>query len=146
MVPHHRVENARQFRAALPAKVPWRQTHLHPDRLLVREWAHRGTFTSVRTTTPATTLAKESRRRLAANSGPVREIRTMTRDSRRLWAGITATLSAELEGRVAHDLVADIVRAVLDEGRQGAPDRGDESPMREARRRLERFIRARSSK
>jgi hypothetical protein len=145
MLPHHRVENTRQFRAALAAKAPWRQTHLHPDRSLLREWAHLGTFTCVRTTTPATTLAKASRRRLAANSGPMRESRTMTRHSRGPWAGMTATLSAELEGRVAHDLVADIVRAVLDEGRQGAPDRAAESPLLEARRRLERFIRARSS-
>jgi hypothetical protein len=70
----------------------------------------------------------------------------MTNDSRQLSAGMTATLSAELEGRVARDLVADIVRAVLDEGRQGAQDRAVESTMREARQRLERFIRARSSR
>jgi hypothetical protein len=70
----------------------------------------------------------------------------MTNDSRQLSAGMTATLSAELEGRVARDLVADIVRAVLDEGRQGAQDRAAESTMREARQRLERFIRARSSR
>jgi hypothetical protein len=70
----------------------------------------------------------------------------MTRDSRKLWAGMTATLSAELDGRVARDLVADIVRAVLDEGRQDVKDRAAESAMLEARRRVERFIRARSSK
>jgi len=70
----------------------------------------------------------------------------MTRDSRKLWAGMTATLSAELDGRVARDLVADIVRAVLDEGRQDVQDRAAESAMLEARRRVERFIRARSSK
>jgi hypothetical protein len=70
----------------------------------------------------------------------------MTNDSRQLSAGMTATLSAELEGRVAQDLVADIVRAVLDEGRQDAQDRAVESTMLEARQRLERFIRARSSR
>ena len=70
----------------------------------------------------------------------------MTRDSRQLSAGMTATLSAELEGRVAHDLVADIVRAVLDEGRQDTQDRAVESTMLEARQRLQRFIRARSSR
>jgi hypothetical protein len=59
---------------------------------------------------------------------------------------MSATLSAELEGRVARDLVADIVRAVLDEGRQDVQDRAAESVMLEARRRLERFIRARSFK
>ncbi|MEP7034687.1 MAG: hypothetical protein ABI934_03810 [Actinomycetota bacterium] len=46
-----------------------------------------------------------------------------------------ATLSAELEGKVAHDLVADVVQAVLDEGRQDDLDR-------EARQRLDRFARA----
>jgi hypothetical protein len=40
----------------------------------------------------------------------------MTGDSWKLLAAMTATLSAELEGRVAHDLVADIVRTVLDDG------------------------------
>ena len=72
--------------------------------------------------------------------------RPTTSDSRKLWAGMTATLSAELEGRVAHDLVADIVRAVLDERRQEAQDRVSEPAMLEARRRLGRFIRARSPK
>lgn len=76
----------------------------------------------------------------------MRASRPMTRDSRKLWAGMSATLSAELEGRVARDLVADIVRAVLDEGRQDVQDRAAESVMLEARRRLERFIRARSFK
>jgi hypothetical protein len=62
-----------------------------------------------------------------------------------LSADVIATLCAELEGRVAHDLVADIVRAVLDEEGQDGQDRTGESTMLEARRRLERFIRARSS-
>lgn len=57
---------------------------------------------------------------------------------------MTATLSAELEGKVAADLVADIVRAVQDESRRSAHDRGLEPTMAEARQRLERFIRARS--
>jgi hypothetical protein len=57
-----------------------------------------------------------------------------------------ATLSAELEGRVARDLVADIVRAVLDETRQVPEVRSVESTMLEARQRLGRFIRARSSR
>ena len=70
----------------------------------------------------------------------------MASDSRQLSAGMTATLSAELEGRVARDFVADIVQAVLDESRQAAQDRAVESMMLEARLRLERFIRARSSR
>ena len=37
--------------------------------------------------------------------------------SEELSAVMTATLSADLEGRVPVDLVADIVRAVLDESR-----------------------------
>jgi hypothetical protein len=66
----------------------------------------------------------------------------MTRESRGLWAAMTATLSAELKGRVAHDLVSDIVRAVLDERRQDVQDRAAESAMLESRQRLERFMRA----
>ena len=64
--------------------------------------------------------------------------------SEQLSAVMTATLSADLEGRVPVELVADIVRAVLDESRRAAQDRGVEPTMFEARRRLERFIRARS--
>jgi len=71
--------------------------------------------------------------------------RPMTSDRQQLSAGMIATLSAELEGKVAPDLVADIVQAVLDEGRNDALDRAAESLMLEARQRLERFIRARSS-
>jgi len=67
-------------------------------------------------------------------------------DSRQLFAVMTATLSAELEGRVPADPVADLVRAVLDESRRSAHDRGGVEPsMAEARQRLERFVRARSS-
>jgi hypothetical protein len=69
----------------------------------------------------------------------------MTSDSRALSAVMTATLSADLEGRVPAGLVADVVRAVLDESRQATHDRGVEPSMLEARRRLERFIRARAS-
>ena len=69
----------------------------------------------------------------------------MTSDSRQLSAGMTAILSAELEGRVAPDLVAETVRAVLDQSRRDAQDRAVESTMLEVRQRLERFIRARSS-
>lgn len=75
-----------------------------------------------------------------------RASQTLTGDSQQLSAVMTATLSTELAGRIAPDLVADIVRAVLDEGRHGAPVRAVESTMIEARRRLERFIRARSAK
>lgn len=60
-------------------------------------------------------------------------------------AAMTTALSAELEGRVPADLVAEIVRAVLDESREAARDRGAEPTMSEARQRLERFVRARSA-
>ena len=66
-------------------------------------------------------------------------------DTKQSWALMSETLSAELAGRVPPDLVADLVRAVLDESRQAAHDRGVEPTMREARARLERFVRARSS-
>ena len=68
-----------------------------------------------------------------------------TGDAKQSWALMSETLSAELEGRVPADLVTDLVRAVLDESRQAAHDRGVEPTMREARARLERFVRARSS-
>jgi hypothetical protein len=57
---------------------------------------------------------------------------------------MTATLSAELDGRVPLELIADIVLAVLDEGRQAADEEAAESVMFEARQRLGRFIRART--
>jgi len=57
---------------------------------------------------------------------------------------VTATLSAELKGTVPADLVAGIVRAVLDENRSSDRDLGVEASMLEARRRLERGVRARS--
>jgi hypothetical protein len=84
---------------------------------------------------------------VATHTGTMRASRPLMRDSRKLGAGMTATLSAELEGRVAHDLVADIVRAVLDEGQEAFQDgeSESESAMIEARGRVERFIRARSS-
>lgn len=68
----------------------------------------------------------------------------MMNDSKKLTAVLTATLSREMKGRVAPDLVADLVRAVIDEGRRSAHDRGVEPTMLEARQRLDRFIRARS--
>jgi hypothetical protein len=67
----------------------------------------------------------------------------VTSDSKTLSAGMAATLSAELDGRVSPDLVADVVRAVLDESRQAAGQEATEFAMTEARKRLSRFIRAR---
>jgi len=66
----------------------------------------------------------------------------MTGDDRQLPARMTATLFAEFDGRVTNELIADIVRTVLDERRQSAPDRAAEATILEARRRLECFIRA----
>lgn len=66
-------------------------------------------------------------------------------DTNQSWTLISESLSAELEGKVPADLVADLVRAVLDESRQAAHERGVEPTMAEARARLERFVRARSS-
>lgn len=71
---------------------------------------------------------------------------TQTHPAIPLSTVITATLSAELESRVPADLVADIVRTVLDESRQAAHDWGFQPTMIEARRRLERLIRAGSSR
>lgn len=59
--------------------------------------------------------------------------------------GMAAALSTELEGKVPDEIVAEIVRAVLDETRKATKDQVTELTMVEARKRLERFIRARSS-
>jgi hypothetical protein len=67
-------------------------------------------------------------------------------DSRQLSAEMSATLSAELEGRVPPGLVAEVVRSVLDESTQPAQQPAVEFTMLEARQRLERFIRARVSR
>ena len=72
--------------------------------------------------------------------------RYVTSDRKQLTAGMTATLTAELAGRVPPGLIAEIVRSVLDEGQQAAQVRAEEITMLEARERLERFIRARASR
>ena len=68
----------------------------------------------------------------------------LSSEDRQLSAEMAATLSVELEGSVPDELVAEIVRAVLDENRQGTQDRTAELMVLEARKRLERFIRARA--
>jgi hypothetical protein len=65
-------------------------------------------------------------------------------DRKQLAAGMTVTLSAELDDRVPLELIAEIVRAVLDDSRQAADEELAESVMFEARQRLGRFIRART--
>jgi hypothetical protein len=128
-----------------PARTSRHETHGHPDRLILAEWTGQGGSTPIRTTTPATTLDKgqsPSARDPHPHSGVKHHTKGDTKES---WALMSETLSAELGGRVPPDLVADLVRAVLDESRQAAHDRGVEPTMREARARLERFVRARSS-
>ena len=81
-------------------------------------------------------------------AAPTSTLRTsqLPSDCRRVCAEMTTTLSAELEGRVPPGLVAEIVRTVLDEGRQSVRTRAVEFIMPEARLRLERFVRARASR
>ncbi len=57
---------------------------------------------------------------------------------------MTAALSAELEDGVPIELIAEIVRSVLDDGRQAALNGAEGAAMIEARLRIERFIRARA--
>ena len=57
---------------------------------------------------------------------------------------MTATRYGELGGRVPNELVAEIVRTVLDEN-HASPMCSVDVTMLEARKRLERFIRARSA-
>ena len=130
-----------------PARTPLHETHGHPDRLILPEWTGRGGSTPIRTTTPATTLDKgQSPSARDPHPHPNPGVKHPTKgDTKQSWALMSETLSAELEGRVPADLVTDLVRAVLDESRQAAHDRGVEPTMREARARLERFVRARSS-
>jgi len=57
---------------------------------------------------------------------------------------IAAALSAELDDTVPIELIAEIVRSVLDDGRRAALNAAEGAAMTEARLRIERFIRART--
>jgi len=120
--------------------------HGQPDRSLQHQRAHRGSLSPIRSTTPATTLASRRSPSLGDPHSRTPLMGPTSKDRSRLSTVITATLSAELESRVPADLVADIVRTVLDESRQAAHDWGFQPTMIEARRRLERLIRAGSSR
>ena len=103
---------------------PGNKTQPPGDRSLRHDWARRGVLTPIRSTGPATTLGG-GRPPLSGDPhshAPV--MRPMTNDSRALSTVMTATLSADLQGRVPADLVADVVRAVLDESRHAPRDRG----------------------
>jgi hypothetical protein len=76
--------------------------------------------------------------------GTLRASHTVS-DGKQLSAGMTATLTAELQGQVPDELIAEIVQSVLDEARQVTMERAVDRTMFEARQRLQRFIRARSS-
>lgn len=93
---------------------------------------------------PAETVPRDRRRCVATRNVILRAKRPVASENTQLSARMTATLSAEMQDRVAGDLIADIVRAVLYDGRQTAKDRSGESLLTEARQRLERFIRARA--
>lgn len=95
-------------------------------------------------TDPSGAVPRDRRRCIATRNVILRAKRPAAAENTQLSARMTATLSAELEGMVGCDLIADIVRAVLYDGRQTAQDRGGESMMIEARQRLDRFIRARA--
>lgn len=93
--------------------------------------------------TRPTTLASKGRRCIAADVGALPARRLIPAEKVRLSVGMTATLCAQLDGRVAAELVADIVRAVLDESRHTSQHCEVEPMMIVARQRAERFIRAR---
>jgi hypothetical protein len=59
-------------------------------------------------------------------------------------AEMTATMYADLHGVVPRALIADMLRAVLDENQQTAQQPAPEQLMLEVRRRLDRLARARS--
>jgi hypothetical protein len=58
---------------------------------------------------------------------------------------MATALSAELEDAVPLELVAEIVRSVLDDARLATLNRAEGAAMIEARLRIERFIRARTA-
>lgn len=90
-------------------------------------------------------MLSDSRLRDVARTSAARASHIVS-ESRQRTAAITATLSAELDGRVPPGLVDEIVRATLDESRQAVPGPAAELTMVVARQRLERFIRARASR
>jgi hypothetical protein len=57
---------------------------------------------------------------------------------------MTAALSADLDDSVPIELIAEIVRSVLDDSRQAALNAAEGAAMIEARLRIDRFIRART--
>ena len=112
-------------------------------QLRCKETPRRG-MGAIGTATLATTLGKELAR-LGSNP-PLRcWMRPVTNEGTEFSTLVTATLRADLEGRVAAELVADIVRAVVAQSQQAAQHRGVEPTMFEARRRLERFVRVLSA-
>jgi hypothetical protein len=68
----------------------------------------------------------------------------MTNDLRPLSADMTAIVHADLQGAVPSGLIADMLRAVLDENRLTKQQWAPEQLMLEVHRRLERLLRARS--
>ena len=112
-----------------------------PTGSLLHEWAHCGALSPIRSTTPATTLASRRSPSLGDPHSRTAVMCPTAHDSRQLSTVMTATLSAELDGRVPADLVADIVRTVLDESRpptiggpahddRGSPASGASDPRR----------------
>jgi len=69
-----------------------------------------------------------------------------TNNARLLSAAMTATIYADLRGVVPRALVADMLRAVLDENHHTAQQRAPAQLMLEVRRRLDRLVRARSAR
>ena len=116
-----------------------------PARSVGYQRVQSGTLIHLPAASPSTTLIKDARRRVVNRPSTPRPMRSLSSDIMQLSAGMTTTLCAELEGSVAREFVAEIVRAVLDESRQGAQGRAVESLILEARLRLGRFIRAGSS-
>lgn len=68
----------------------------------------------------------------------------VTSHTKQVSAGMTATLYAEFGGTVPCELVAEVVRTVVDENRHVALEPAVALYLIEARQRLERFIRART--
>jgi hypothetical protein len=103
------------------ANAPRRPTHTGSDRPVRHELADHATLILRRSTTPATTSASGAHR-----DGATRAITLMgpghpTNSDKQLSAGMTATLFAEPQERVAVDLVADIVRGAWTSAGRASP-------------------------
>jgi len=94
--PYDLVKNTSGSRMTMPVKAPWRQTHDHPDWSRQQQRAHCGTSAPVRSTTPATALAKQGPPHPATCTGTVQARHPMTSASPARRPRVAAELGQKL--------------------------------------------------